>query len=512
MMNRLRRHRSALLGLLVGFVGIGCGEPQTDAASISVADRESALALEAIWAAREPEAYAIWSKVDEGTIEGRRIRRLLRLADAHYREGIAQLKKGESGAAGMAFDRGAAIAPINPEHYFALAAYFENRRLNETAAKYYMKFARAAPPSDRTDAARAMARRLDPTVERAFDAPVPGGANREGRPLSSLVLILIAGVFLGGALALAVMFVIWPVFGRGVALDTLIDQAPELHSAIAYLIGSLRHELLKHRIGVVADVLENMKTTLPTGPQQQFLSKRLFGGVPVDEAWHAHMTAFERALGSRLNLQRDRRFRRARKAIRTIAKSEAVYGEKGAGALRALRRAHLELKRFDRYLAAEQERLVRTRVDTSLLEQVADEVRGEYAVSTLSVSNIRIAPVSHPVHIEVPRVDLLIILKNLFRNAMLAVADTPAPRRVSMSVRIELEPTGEESVRIMVDDSSRVSLSPQQITETSVGSGLDLVTTAVRRYGGSIDVAQRNEGKSVQVRFFRAFEDNGAMP
>jgi hypothetical protein len=41
-------------------------------------------------------------------------------------------------------------------------------------------------------------------------------------------------------------------------------------------------------------------------------------------------------------------------------------------------------------------------------------------------------------------------------------------------------------------------------------SGLALVMTAVKRYGGTLDIEEDGErGKAVVIRFFRAFEDNG---
>jgi tetratricopeptide (TPR) repeat protein len=493
------------LFLVSGCTGNGAGQD-----AVSVRDRKGVEWVEALWTARDPEAYTIWSQVDERTKEGRRIRRLLRQADVHYREGIRLLKKGESGAARLAFKRGVSLAPINPEHYYTLADFYRKRQMNESASQYYIKYARAVPDSEKAEEAVALARRFDPTVNDVFDPPRPLGEMQEKRQLKFNVLFLLAGASVGAAFVVLMLFLVRPYFSAGASLSKLIDQAPELHSAIAYLIGSLRHELLKHRIGVMADVLNNLRSQQATGPQLDFLGKRLYNGVPVDEAWHAHVNAFSRALGERFNMKRDRRFRRADKAIRRIAVTEAVYAEKGPGALAALGTAHLHLKQFDKYLAEEQSRLVRTLVNTTLLLQVEEEVRGEYAVSSVPISDMRIEEVKTPVYIEVPRVDLLLILKNLFRNAILAVADAPSPRGVGIGVRISLEPTGQESVRIRVTDTSSKSIAPDQMDKTHPESGLALVMTAVKRYGGTLDIEEDGErGKAVAIRFFRAFEDNG---
>ena len=492
---------------------VGCRVERGEPGVIRVTDRESAKQVEDLWAARSPTAYFVWSKVDDRTQEGRRIRRLLRQADVHYREGLRLFEKGETAMARLAFQRGAAVGPINPEHYYTLAELYRKRGKDESASEYYVKYARGVPDSEKSRQAVALAKRFDPSFDGMFDPPTESVDSAGlGTVPKFNVFFLLAGAFIGGALVLLLLFVVRPYFGRGTSLTRLIDQAPELHSGIAYLIGSLRHELLKHRIGVVGDVLSNLKSSNATGPQQAFLGKRLYSGVPVDEAWRSHLSAFGRALGNRFNFKRDRRFRRADRAIRSIAAAETVYEERGTGALAVLNKAHLQLKQFDSYLANEQRRLVRTLVDTALLTQVVEEVRGEYAASSVPISIIDVEDVKVPVSVEVPRVDLLLILKNLFRNAVMAVGESPSPRKVAISTGLNLEPTGEESVRIRVFDSSQKKISITELGGANPGSGLALVMTAIKRYGGALDVEDAgDEGKTVVIRFFRAFEDDGEV-
>lgn len=50
--------------------------------------------------------------------------------------------------------------------------------------------------------------------------------------------------------------------------------------------------------------------------------------------------------------------------------------------------------------------------------------------------------------------DLRLILRNIIRNAIQALARTQAPRRLAVDVAVELEPTGEETVVFRVRDSS----------------------------------------------------------
>ena len=76
-------------------------------------------------------------------------------------------------------------------------------------------------------------------------------------------------------------------------------------------------------------------------------------------------------------------------------------------------------------------------------------------------------------------------------------------------MRVELEPTGEEAVRICVAESSREPLDMEAIYYREMSSGLGLVNMAVNRYNGAIEVNPGRNGfaKEVAIRFFRAFED-----
>jgi C4-dicarboxylate-specific signal transduction histidine kinase len=262
-------------------------------------------------------------------------------------------------------------------------------------------------------------------------------------------------------------------------------------------------------VGAVADVLSGLGSRRTSLDQLAFLSDRLYGGVPLKEAWTAHLSAFSRALGHRLNPHRDRRFRTAARAIENIASLQPQLASYQPRAIERLARAHGRLVAFDKHLAGLQSRLVRTDVDDALLAQVVDEVRGEYAVSSVTLEELVCDSVEEEVRIEVPRIDLVLILKNILRNAIMAVARDEGGRRVRISTRIDLEPTGEEAVRISVSDSSSAALTTEMIHGRGVGSGLGLVTTAIKRYGGAIEVRPAGDGftKEVTVIFFRVFDD-----
>jgi hypothetical protein len=457
----------------------------------------------ALWQAADESAYDTWTAIDPGSAYGEKARRLLAEADAHYRKGIGHFRAGSVSAAREEFARAVAIAPIDPDEYFPLAQICEKHGLNETAAKYYGKYVGARPAGPRVAEARANLSRI--VVLGDWETPGDRVAAPQPRPspFSGPVLAGIACLLVLAALGVFVA----ARRGLGVSLAHLIDRHPELHTAIAYLIGSLRHELLKHRIGAVRGVLSVLQLEVASPEQRTFLHDRLYGGVRLEDAWRAHLTAFERALGHRLNLRLDREFRVASRAIGRIVRIEGDLAAGRSGAALGLARAQKKLLAFDLFLSAQQARLVRTTVDQPLLRQVCDEVRGEYATSSVALDELNVAAVERSLQVEVPREDLVLILKNILRNAILAVADRPSDRRVGIFVQVDLEPTGVEAVRIRICDTNEDVLLAETIRKQSMDSGLGLVAAAVRRYRGAIEVrpCPAPFAKEVTVRFFKAY-------
>ncbi len=462
-----------------------------------------------MWQQRDFHAYKAWIDINSKSPEGVKARSLLRKANAHYLDGIRLFENDDPKAARELIKKGASIAPINPVHFFALGRVYSAEGKDERAARCYNTLIDILPDSKEAQRALMELSKLDLKPGAVFE-PLEGNASPELRsePEFSLT-ILIIGIASGILIAFSIMFIFWR--GRGVPLGRLVDENPELHAAIAYLVGSLRHELLKHRIGVVKDVLAGMHVKTTTVEQQAFLRNRLFGDVPLKEAWNAHLLAFLRALGHRLNLRKDRAFHNADRAIHAISQIDPASLQNQKRARVDLERAHRQLRDFDKYLAQLLTRMVRTRVDDELLRHVVDEVRGEYSVSNIALDELWLEPVKGPVQVEVARVDLVLILKNILRNAILAVAKNNYSKRVGIFTRVELEATGEESVRISICDSNDTPLSEEMIQAQGLDSGLGLVMTAVKRYGGTLTIVKGEDRfkKEVVVRFFRAFQDEG---
>ncbi len=472
-------------------------------------------AARALWhIQRDPSAFAAWRAVDPATEEGREARQLLAEAEPIYRRGIREVQSGDP-AARASFERAFRIAPMDPVLYLPLARAFraraearpDNPYLFIRSAEYYRKFLTLAPDHPSRARAERELSAIDPEATRLFDAPRPTEP-----PTPAPVATWPLGVALGAlVLALVAVTLLLRARGRRCTLDELAAARPELHPAITYLVGSLRHELLKHRIGAVGDAVDALGAGRASAEERAFLYGRLFDGEPLVRAWEGHVAAFERALGPSLDLHRkDARFRRAGRAVATIAGLRERLRGGDARVASKLARAHRELRALDGHLSQLARRLVRTEVDGALLRAVVDAVRGEYAAGRVPLDEVVIrAPEPAPA-VEVFRVDLVLVLKNVVRNAILALESASPPRRLGLSVATDVEPTGEESVRIQVRDTSEETLRTEDIYARRMDRGLGLVTAALARYDGTIAVEDGGEGfaKAVVVRFFRAFEDD----
>ena len=465
---------------------------------------------------RDPAAYGAWIALDPESDEGREARRRLEEAAPIYRAGVEEVRRGDPDARDT-LARAVALAPIDPALYLPLARAFraqaeahpDNPHLFIRAAEYYRKYLTLAVDQPEREAARRELEELDPEGPwslGALDEPAPSSMV-EPAPVGPPLAVLLAALAIVLALA-AIVAVL--ARSRGRTLEELADARPELHPAIAYLVSSLRHELLKHRIGAVASAVSALADGSASAPQREFLATRLYGGEPLLEAWEGHLLAFERGLGPELDVRvRDRVMRKSARAIRRIAALRPALSRGDARAGAELARAHADLSALDRRLAELVARLVRTRVDDELLRKVVAEVRGEHAAGSIALDGVAIEAPDPAPAVEVFRVDLVLVLKNVARNAVLAAGEGAPPRRVRIEVRTELEPTGEENVVVRVLDTGPGTLTTEAIYERRVDRGLGLVTAALRRYDGAIAVepAEAPFTKAVAVRFFRAFEE-----
>jgi signal transduction histidine kinase len=463
---------------------------------------------------RDPAAYSLWTTLDPDSPEGARARARLRAADVEYRNGIEQLEEGESQAR-TSFERAIALGPMDPRLYLPLArAFLERARSGQGPPSYYVRADQAyrrflawAPTAPEVASARAELEALGVGSE-LLPAALSGAPAAPEPPSWPPFWLLLLGALLP-FVGLTARRALAP---RGRSLRALVDARPELHPAILYLVATLRHELLKHRIGAIGPAVLHAAQGRLAPAEQAFLIDRLFSAEPLTQAFEGHITSFERALGAELDLRKaDREFRDARRAIGRIARAEAGLRAGEPRALRALVSAHRMLRGFDQQLAELCRVFGQTRLDGALLRDVCEQVLSEYVPARVQLETLAIQAPEPAPRIEVFRVDLILILKNLVRNAILAQADQSEPKRLALEVRIELLPTAEEAVVLRILDSAIAPLRIETLRTRPLHTGLGLVTAALARYDGTLDVepAEPPYTKSLTLRFFGG---SGALP
>lgn len=476
------------------------------------------LRAQAVWREQRDLAagYRLWTSLGSASPLGAQAAVRLREADARYRRGIALIVADKPGAR-EELAAGKGIAPMDPALYLPLARACRDQGINIRATDYYRRFLQYFPKTPEAALARTEWLSIDPEAESEprphldeLDAPgpLPGLRRALGAPVPLWpVLGTLGAVLLGGLLLMGLR-----ARGRR-SLAQLATDNPELQPAISYLIGRLRHELLKHRIGAVADAIKALSSGQSSAAQRMFLRERVFGGEPLLKAWDGHLRALARTLGPHaMVLRADRGFRRADQTIHALVRQREAFTLGKPAAIRRMQAAYAHLRRFDDQLLALLMRLSRTVIDRSLLEEVLASVGEEYAVSQVTLDEVLIEPPTELVAVEVYRTDLLLVLKNLLRNAILAVGRSPAPRKVAMDVELSLLPTGEEIVRLRVHDTNPEPLTTEQIYQSldprdpRIQHGLGLVTAALHLYNGAITVEAGRSGfcKAVVVQLFRA--------
>src|SRR5690606_34649232 len=229
-----------------------------------------------------------WRAIDPRTPEGREARRLLREAEPIYRAGIEQVRR-DDGSARATFERAVRIAPMDPALYLPLARAFraqgerqpDNPHLFIRAAEYYRKFLLLVPAHPEAPAARRELSAIDPDATRLFEAPPrPPSAPSVTAEVAEWPLWVALAALLLAVAAVALLL----ARGRRPrwTLEQLAERRSELHPAITYLVGSLRHELLKHRIGAVGDAVDALDRGRASVAELDFLRGRLFEGEPLE--------------------------------------------------------------------------------------------------------------------------------------------------------------------------------------------------------------------------------------
>jgi Flp pilus assembly protein TadD len=292
---------------------------------------------------------------------------------------------------------------------------------------------------------------------------------RERRRLATL-----AGL---AAATLALLFALRRRLG-GVVLASAVRRRPAFFPEVARVVGELRHDVLKHRAGVlglVADdgasradlaraflepkptsaVIAAAHADLARAARAHALTLRPLGREPALGPLTADLLRAERHLASRSALE-------VRELLAIDSRLRGVHAEALAELLGQGPRTRLGAEELAGWIAA-----------------VEASARGEGAAWVAPSLMLADLDVDFPVE----RDALHAIFANLLRNAQAAA--TPEGH-VIVRVERERDVTGRQVVSLLVGDSAAASLTLEAIESRESGRGLAIVRDLVRRWRGHL--------------------------
>jgi Flp pilus assembly protein TadD len=269
----------------------------------------------------------------------------------------------------------------------------------------------------------------------------------------------------------------------GWTLAAAVRRQPALFPEVARAVGELRHEVLKHRAGVLG---------LAGDPKvdRAELARALLEPKPtsaVVAATHDHLA--QAARGQGLELRPLAREPALSGLAADLARAERLLSTSGAleveGLLaidRRLRGAHAER------LTVLLQQGPRTRLGAQELSEwiaaARAAARGDGAAWIAPSLMLGELDVDFPVE----RDALQAIFANLLRNAQMAAAAAAAPDEGHVIVRVDRERdvTGRQVVSLLVGDSAAASLTLEAIEGRESGRGLAIVRDLVRQWRGHV--------------------------
>ena len=268
----------------------------------------------------------------------------------------------------------------------------------------------------------------------------------------------------------------------GRTVETALRKRPGLFPEVAAAVAELRHDVLKHRAGVIGAALDPQ---VPTEEIARALTEPRPTSVVV-AAIYDRLVRAARGAGAPLRpLAREPVFGAL---TRELARAELL-------ATRAPRDARDELGAIDRRLRGQHADALdallkmgpRTRLDAAALSRWIAAVEAErrqgghgWAAPGLSLADLDL---DFPVELDA----LSAVFSNLLRNAQAAVDGAPEARVVIRADR-ERDVTGRQWVTLLVGDSAPAPLTLESIEVRESGRGLAIVRDLVRAWRGHLVV------------------------
>ena len=287
-----------------------------------------------------------------------------------------------------------------------------------------------------------------------------------------------------GAAAIAAVVMVLGLLARrrwrGHTLARALRRRPALFPDVARAVGELRHDVLKHRAGLLALLAE------PDAPREEVVAAMTQPRPTSVVVATVYDRLAQEATGHGITLRALAREPVLGAIHSDLARAEALLGSG---------RSHAEFSEIDaRLRGPHQEALVgllqlgpRTRLDAATLsswiasvEASARSAGGGWTAPALSLTELDIDfPVEHDA--------LAAIFANLLRNAQAAVVGQP-DGRVVVRVDRARDVTGRQEVSLSLGDSATKPLTLETIEARESGRGLAIVRDLVREWRGHMVV------------------------
>jgi len=268
---------------------------------------------------------------------------------------------------------------------------------------------------------------------------------------------------------------------RGKTLPSALRRHPELFPELARVVAELRHDVLKHRAGVLGAVADD---DARDEVRRAMTEPRPTSQVVAD--LYAHVAQAGRGAGVALKpLEREPTFG---PLVADLARAEHLLARPAPA-------GHAELLAIDARLRGEHaDRLnallelgPRTRLDAAVLSSWIGGVEAAVRQAGLAWTAPGLSLPDLQVDFPVAEPALAAIFANLLRNAQAAVAGQPDPRVVVRLDR-DRDVTGRPLVSLSVGDSAAATPTLDAIEGRESGRGLAIVRDAVRQWRGHLVV------------------------
>jgi tetratricopeptide (TPR) repeat protein len=292
---------------------------------------------------------------------------------------------------------------------------------------------------------------------------------------------------LWGAVLLLAAVLTWARWRwRGRTVSAALAHRPALFPEVARAVAEIRHDVLKHRAGVlglIADDEQERRAEIARAMLQPQPTSAVVAGI------YQHLAQAAGGVGVTLRpLGREPVFGAL---ARDLARTETLLERPSGGVPELLeldgrlRGPHAEA------LAGLLRQGPRTRVDAAVLSAWITAVEAERRQSSAAWTAPALALAEMALEFPVEEPALAAIFANLLRNAEAAVAGAtpgaPAPR-VLIRLDRERDVTGRQSVGLYVGDSAAAALSMADVEGRESGRGLAIVRDLVRQWRGQLTV------------------------